>query len=291
LILAIASRASAQTPVNAFEYGKKEDVKEVEWKASASAGLVATTGNSRTVTFSGGALLSRKDTDNKFSLEGGFAFARSSVLVFSDTNMNGTIGPGEINRVDSTTAKNWMLKLRYDRFFEDVNSIFVAAKIGADEPAGKSLYGGGQIGYSRQLYKDDSNELVAEAGYDLTAQSFVAPNTDTLVIHSARLFVGYNGKLSADTGFLASVEGLFNLNSENAPQGNVSAFQDTRINAKAALTTKLASQISLRVAFLLKFDNSPAPLPLPSMTYDAGYLPLAETVDTQTEVSLIVNFL
>ena len=40
-----------------FEYGKKEDVKdvkEVEWNATAEAGVVFTTGNSETLTATGG---------------------------------------------------------------------------------------------------------------------------------------------------------------------------------------------------------------------------------------------
>src|SRR5262249_34859043 len=110
LICLVAATASAQEPK--FEYGKKEEVKEVEWKATASAGVIATTGNSRTVTLSGSALISRKDGDNKIALEAAGAYARSDILVFTDADMSGTIGPGEIDRQDSTTVKNWLLKLR-----------------------------------------------------------------------------------------------------------------------------------------------------------------------------------
>ena len=289
-LLLITSVAHAQAPPK-FDYGKAPEVKDVEWKASASSGLVLTSGNSHVLTLSGGAVISRKDVDNGLTLEGAFAFAKSSILVASDANMDGKIGPGEFDRVDSTTAKNWVAKLRYDRFFAESNSAFVAARIGADEIAGKDLFGGGQIGYSRRIFKDDSNELVAELGYDFTYESYVAPGVDALSIHSLRAFVGYTGKLTDDTGLLANVEGLFNLNTENAPPGNISAFQDTRINAKAALTTKIAKHIDFRVAFLLKFDNAPAPLPPFALPYAAGFVPLAETVDTQTEATIIVNFL
>src|SRR5262249_48131137 len=54
-----------------FQYGKREPLKgEVEWKASASAGLILTTGNSRALAFSGSALISRRDGDDKVTLEG-----------------------------------------------------------------------------------------------------------------------------------------------------------------------------------------------------------------------------
>ncbi len=52
------------------------------------------------------------------------------------------------------TAENWLVKRSGGRFFAEKNSGFVAARLGADEPAGKTIYGGGQLGYSRQLYKD-----------------------------------------------------------------------------------------------------------------------------------------
>src|SRR5262249_37694818 len=149
-----------------------------------------------TVTFSGSATASRRAGDDKVALEAAGAFARSDVLIFNDANGDMMIGPGEIDRQSSTTAKNWLVKLRYDRFFAGANSAFIAARLGADEPAGKELYGGGQVGYSRQLYKDAAHEVVAEIGYDLTFQSYVAPGLDELTIHSLRAFAGYTGKLT-----------------------------------------------------------------------------------------------
>jgi putative salt-induced outer membrane protein YdiY len=286
--LCVASAAHGQEPK--FEYGKKEEVKEVEWKASASAGFVLTTGNSRTLTLSGSAAASRKAGDDKLGLEAAGAYARSDVLVFTDKDMSGTIGPGEIDRETQTTAKNWLVKLRYDRFFAEKNSGYLAGKVGADEPAGKTLYGGGQIGYSRQLYKDEQHEVLAEIGYDFSYESYVAPNTKNQAIHSARLFAGYTGKLTEDTGLLANVEALFNLNEETGPTGDISSFEDTRVIAKTALTTKLAKHIDFRFAFTLKFDNAPAALPT-KIPFAMGFVPLADTVDTQTEATLIVNFL
>jgi hypothetical protein len=274
----------------AFEYGKHEDVKGVEWKATASAGMILTTGNSRALALSGSALLSRRDGDNKLSLEGSGAFARSEVQIAIDRDGSMTVGPDEIERDTQTTAKNWTAKMRYDRFF-GANSLFVSGRLGADQPAGKTLYGGGQVGYSRQVYKDDIHEIVSEIGYDFTYESYVSANADNLAIHSARVFLGYNAKLSADTGFLANIEALFNLNSESGPTGEISPFEDTRFIAKAALTTKLVSKVSFRFSFTAKYDNAPAPLPPFSLPYDPGFNPLADKLDALTEAALIVSFI
>ena len=43
-------------------------------------------------------------------------------------------------------------------------------------PAGKELVAGGQVGYSRQVYKDDHNRLVAELGYDMSLEQAAAPD-------------------------------------------------------------------------------------------------------------------
>jgi hypothetical protein len=291
LLLAVAAASGAVARAQSFEFGKREEVKAVEWKATASAGMILTTGNSRALALSGSALISRRDGDDKLTLEGSGAFARSELRIAIDQNGNGTVGPDEVTRDSQTTTKNWLAKLRYDRFFAGANSAFLSGRLGADEPAGKTLYGGGQIGYSRQLFKNDVHEIISEIGYDLTYESYVSPDAPNLAIHSARVFLGYNAKLSDDTGFLANIEALFNLNSETGPTGEIDPFEDTRLTAKAALTTKLFSRVSFRFSFTAKYDNAPAPLPTFGAPYDPGFIPLADKLDAITEVALIVSFI
>ena len=58
---------------------------------------------------------------------------------------------------------------------------------------------------------------VAELGYDLSYERYVqVPSTthDPVTIHSARLFAGETLTLTKATGITASVEALFNLNTE-----------------------------------------------------------------------------
>lgn len=274
-----------------FEYAKPEEVKVVEWKASAQAGLILTTGNSRSTSLSASLTASRKAGDNKLSLDAAGAYARSRIFIAEDANMNGTIGENEIDETTQTTTRNWLLKLRYDRFFGGgANSAYLTGKLGADKPAGKEIFGGGQIGYSRQLFKNADHEVVAEAGYDFTYESYVA-DVKSLQIHSARVFAGWTGKLSEDTGLLANIEALFNLNTEDGPTGDIKAFDDTRINAKAAITTKIWKRMDFRFGLTLKYDNAPAPQPPYALPYDAGFVPLADKTDLTAEAALIVNLL
>jgi len=284
------ARADEKTPK--FEFGKAEELKEVkkvEWKASAQAGVILTTGNSRTTTGAAGATASRKEGNNKLSLEATGAYARSSILIAVDGNADGVIEESEVTRNKTTATRAWGVKGRYDRFLTEHNSLYVTGVVSGDKPAGKEFVGGGQAGYSRLLYKSDRHEVTAEAGYDFSYENLVVgPGVS---IHSARFFVGYDGKLTADTGIKGSVESLHNVNSLDSAAGKVDPLEDTRINGSLALTTKLLDNISFWFGFTAKFDNAPAPRPpLPGFGW-ADPLPLADKLDTKTEATLIVNFL
>ena len=283
---AAAGPASAQPK---YEYGTKEEVKEVEYKASAQAGFILTRGNSETVTLSGGAKASRKDGANRLALEVNGAFARSTLLIANDADGNGELGLDEISEVEETTTQAWLVRGRYDRFFAgDKNSAYVLASIGADEPAGKELLAGGQVGYSRQLYKNDRHELVGEAGYDFTREQLI--NEDGNSIHSARLFAGYTGKLTDDTGLEGSIEALLNLNDVNTSVQEAGFLEDSKVVGRTALKTKLYDNISFQAAFTLKYDAAPAPLNF-DVPFADGVSLQADSIDTITEMAIIVNFL
>lgn len=296
---ALPARARADDPK--FDFAKPEDKAAaaaaaaakpaVEWKVSAQAGLVMTTGNSRTTTFSSGLAASRKEGGNRLALDAGGAYARSGIQLAIDDNGDGVLAPGEIRRIDQTTTKMWATKLRYDRFLTEHNSLYITALAGGDEPAGKEFVGGGQAGYSRSLFKNDMHNVVAEVGYDFTYEDFVGDG-DPVSIHSGRGFLGYEAKLSEDTGFAASGEILINVNELDTPAGPVDRGEDIRFNGKTAVTTKIYGAVSLRFSFTARFDDAPARRPpFEGLPYAAGFAPLADELDTLTELSLIVNVL
>ena len=182
-----------------------------------------------------------------------------------------------------------MLKGRYDRFLTKKNALFISAGVAADKPAGKELVGNGQVGYSRRIFADEKHELVGEVGYDFSYEDLVAG--DAVSIHSLRAFTGYKGKLREDVGVEGSLEALFNVNTLDTPTGEASAFEDARVNGQVAVTAKLTDHISFAFSFAAKFDNVPAPLPPFAIPYDDGLVLKADTLDTITKASLIVQFL
>jgi len=294
--LCAARTAAAQSkPDPAFKYGTKEEraevekAEKVEWKAAALAGLIMTTGNSRVTTISAGGNASRKEKGNKFSLEGGAAYARSSLFLAVDSNGNGLVDPNEVARPSQTTARAYHLTGRYDRFLTDNNSLYAVAGIAGDRPAGKDLVANGQVGYSRQVYQDEVHLLLAEVGYDFTYENLVAGESNS--IHSLRTFAGYAAKLSDDTGVDGSVEALFNVNDYDTPAGPIDRFQDNRVTSRMSITSKMFGDVSFRFAFEARYDNAPSPRPPFAIPYAPGFAPLAEPLDTKTEASLIYNFL
>jgi hypothetical protein len=296
-LLASASAHAQKDPK--FDFGKQEEVKVVEWKAMAKGGFAMTTGNSQTTVGTVTANVSRKEGNNKLALEGGAAYGRASNLIGVPDALGTTY---TTERQSITSTNNYYGKGRYDRFFTTNNAGYVSGQGAADKIAGKTFFGGGQAGYSRQVYKSDMHLLVAEIGYDFSYERYVqvpSKTLDPVSIHSARLFAGETLKLSAATGVTASVEALFNLNKEGAAISvdskttGVGAFKDTRVNAKLGLTTTLYKQLSIGFGFTLKYDQNPAVLPTPpgAGTATPADTFFAEKVDTLSELTLIMTFL
>ena len=314
LMLAAPSPASAQTNP-AFVFAKPEEVKvgapppppvdKVEWKAQVKTGTTATSGNSQSVNATAGLSVSRKQGANKFAFDAAAAYGESNIIVpvFDDAANPMTIT--SLERRSTTTNDNWLSKARYDRFFTTNNAGYVSAQVGGDRIAGKSLMFGGQIGYSRQLLKNDTHTLVSEIGYDYSNEHYVPQpmrTLDPVSIHSARLFVGETMKLSDASALNASVEAFLNLNREGAAINaetrtpGVDPLHDTRVVGKATLTTTLWKRLSIALGFTVRFDQNPAPRPVPSGSpagsmYSAMTFPFANRTDTLGEMALVYTFI
>ncbi len=295
-LLAMCQTSWAKDPE--FKHAKVEEEKEedkdkdkgAEWKAQAQAGLLMTTGNSSTNTLSSAFQASRKEGKNKVVLDLAGTYARSSIDIAADFNNNGFVDEVELQRITNTTSQSWLIKPRYDRFLSLHNALYVSAALYSDKPAGKSIVGSSQLGYSRILVSNKVHSVTLESGYDFSYEKLVA-TTPGLSIHSIRVFGGYQGKLSKDTSLNYSIESLFNLNELTTSAGPVEPLHDTRLENKISLTTSLYGNLSFSFSFLARYDSAPAPRPKLALPYADGFRPVADRLDTRTEAALIINFI
>jgi hypothetical protein len=312
--VALSGFAFAQNPaVPKFDLPKAPDkappedqAEIVEWKVQSKGGLLLTSGNSQARTGSLTLDASRQQGKNKLSLNGGIAYGKSNVLVPTLDMATPTPNVVGFTRRSDTATNEWKTRGRYDRFFTMNNAAYGLAQIGGDKIAGKRLYGGAQAGYSRQLLKNEMHTFVAELGYDFSYESYVqtpGKTLDAVAIHSARVFVGELFSLTKETGFNGSVEALFNLNKEKALLASdgtgattgVGPFKDTRLVGKLGLSTVLRKRLSFGFGVTVKYDQNPAPRPLPgsagSSVYAPMFQPFADKVDTLTEATMVYTFL
>ena len=287
--LVLAPAVAAAQPAPTFTYGKADELKDVEktdWDATAEAGLVVTTGNSQTITVSAGAKAARKQKQNKFAVEAGATFARSSNQV-ANAGADNVLSASEVTRQSVTSAEAYNVKLRYDRFLSTWDSLYVAALGGADVIAGKDFVGGGQVGYARVVYKSEEHEIGAELGYDFSYENLADGSSNN--IHSGRGFLGYKGKLAAETSADASLEVLVNGNRQS---DDVGPGEDTRATGTAGISTKITKGIALSVSITAKFDAAPAPFAAPAgVMLDPLDPPEKSMLDTTTKASLIITLL
>jgi hypothetical protein len=298
MMLLVPAFAYADEP--RFEY-QKSDAKPPHWDVQGKAGLLVSGGNSQSVSASASLSAAHTWDSNRFLIEGGLAYVRTTITVVNDANGNGTIdGPNEIDSIAQATSKAANLKARYDRFFggADQNSGFISGRVASDPPAGKQILGGGQLGYSRLLFKSDRFETTGELGYDFTyekdedAPPVIVPGVS---IHSLRGFVQETVRFPPQFGASAKVEVLGNMNAETAPNEDgsdtVGSFKDIRVNGNVTFTATVSSKVSIALGFTARYDMAPSLRPALGIPYAATYRPFADKVDTLTELSVVVNFL
>jgi len=294
---AASGAAHAQAPEIKQEFGKVEEVKTVVWKASASAGFSISTGNASVFTLSGGATASRNDGKNKiaFGIKG--IYGLTDIAVVNDLNGNKVVDDNsELTNQNKTTAAFLLGNFRYDRFFTTNNSGYISLNAGLDLPASKRFFGGGQIGYARQLVKTQMHLLSGELGYDLNYTNYLIPETppatfaEHVVLHSGRLYLGYVLTVGTHTSVEANVEALINFNVAHIGDRDVGVGEASRVNGQLAFTTKIWKPLSLRAASTLRYNNAPGLTTLFPFAPDfAGRY--NQKLDTLTELQLVVNFI
>lgn len=152
------------------------------------------------------------------------------------------------------TARNLNAKARYDFFMTRLDALFLATAFRWDPFAGIDRRNQGQVGYLRYFFREDNHRLWGEIGYDLTSDNYgpvegkpnaMVPDPDTAIIHSARLFLGYENKINPVLTYLGGLEGLINVEDPG----------DTRIAFANALHSAIANSFQLELKLTFLYDS------------------------------------
>ncbi len=240
-----------------------------------SLGGIVSTGNSRTIAFTGASNFRLRRTIHQFgaSVAGNY----------------GATGVPDTRRYESTVG-NVQGLARYDIFFAKDWTAFLQASARHDTFQGLNLRMNVDPGVAYYAINEANHRLWFEAGYDfqydlrtddsrtlLDDEGLPVLDDDgdtqfdpeiegSLANHAVRLYAGYSNKLSEKVSFDTSLEYL----------QSVILGRRFRINYLAGLSTQLAERFSLNVTFTLRYENDP--------------LPEIQKLDTITSFSLAYRF-
>jgi hypothetical protein len=236
-----------------------------------AAGGMWNTGNSRQLAATANGAFDKRFGDNGIgaSLLGNYAQGAA---------------PGENVQV---TSQNIQGRLRYDRYVQPNASVFVLETGRHDRLQGIDYRNNADVGFKYLFYKEVTNSLWAEIGYDLQydirrngARTVVDDNgnpildangqptilSKTETDHSVRLFVGFKHGFNQDVTLATGIEYL---------QSFVESTRN-RINYDALFAAQVGGGLSVGLGFSLRYDHDP--------------LPDKKRLDTATTVSLIYSF-
>lgn len=290
IAIALAALPAAVRAGPAFTFEKPRDVDGVTWSGKLRVGAYQTGGNTQSLGYSAEGHLTRTTPGQRLVLGGAVAYARSRLLVPAESNGTPGIGPDEVHEVTRTTRKSWSAHARWDRFLPARGSLYLLAGAASDEPAGKQLVLGAQVGYGVDVVRTKGHAVRLELGYDFSREDPIAPPS-RIDIHSARLFAGYAGELLEPVTLEASIEALTNLNEEQGAAGPLRPFEDTRVLAKLQVRVKINGTLSTGLQIKAAYDAAPAARPPPpGASWAAGFTPLAERLDTTSELFVMAKF-
>ncbi|MEM6954678.1 MAG: DUF481 domain-containing protein [Myxococcota bacterium] len=260
-----------------------------------AAGGVFNGGNTNSWSLNAGTNLRFVRGRHGLSVEWLFTYGRAAARrgaddpeVVAGTAEEGTFGDTE------DVARNSNARARYDFFLTDNDILFAALVHRWDTFAGLDTRLQGQLGYLRYFLNEEKHQIWGEIGYDITYDTFVADVEDD-VVHSARLYVGYNNQLRENVQFRLGLEALFDFEKffgnadtdEEGFPGNDGDFgENLRLTFDAGLNVTVVDSLQLGIAFKLLYDEQPAGF---AISEDRNVL--LERVDTITTLSLVYSIL
>jgi putative salt-induced outer membrane protein YdiY len=272
LLVSLLTTAAHAQPADAPKHEEKaatEAFSKDVTNFNSSLGGSLNTGNTEALLLNVGTTFAMVRGHHGLGLSMDFAYGRANV---PNDAVNGMVD----------TARNLRSRGRYDLFLSDMDALFLAGMYRWDVFAGLDARLSGQVGYLRNLYRQEKLRLWGELGYDLTYDNYDPDplrdaNNNRLkgynYTHSARVFLGYDNQINSAVTVLTGIEGLFNV--EHA--------KDVRFNWDLAVRSAIIGRLQLELKLSMQFDNEPVP---------AGPGKDAKSkLDTQTKANLIYTLI
>ena len=235
---------------------------------SAELGTSVATGNAIFYTVAGSVAASHEWQRNKLGVVGGINIGGAK----SDLDGDGLLSAAERAADYQDNVKRYFTEARYDRFFSDVDSLYVLAGAFHDPFAGYDLRSHEQLGYSRRWIKNDTTEFATEVGFDYAQEDYTQEAIDGgsepyQDVFAARVMLGLSHKFNDNVAFTDTFE----------VYENVIDTKDLRLLNTAAVSATLSTKLSLKLSHSLIFDNVPV----------EGFVSLDQT----TMATLVANIL
>lgn len=213
------------------------------FNGEAEAGAVIISGGTDSESYAGKAKTTYKHEKNLYTAQGRYLR---------------TISNGD------ESARNWEAGLRYDHELTEYIGIFVGHKAESDVYNGYIQRDSSDLGMKQYLIRSDVQSWTVEAGYryTLTHPTVGDDSRDSF----GRLYTEYSQVINPTLSFKYWAEYLPNFTENDAWLGNT----------EASLNVMLSSVFSLKLAYLLQYQNLPA----------AG----AEYTTTTSTMNLVAKF-
>jgi len=201
---------------------------QAEYKNESEAGVVIASGNSRSQSMSfkqdGKYLWSEKNT---LGLKGSFLQSKSF---------------GVLN------SKRWDVALRYDRELSPRFSLFAGQGVESDRFAGFLQRYNSDLGPRYVIYREEKAwDWIAELGYRYSRERRTAGQVVNK--QQARLYSEINRSWTATASSKLWAEYIHDFSNST----------DWALNAELSTTAAISSYLSVKLAYLLKYDHQPAP--------------------------------
>lgn len=246
LLVLLMAPTRAMDAEEVFDEAEKETdlVDKPGATLSAEFGASITGGNTQTTVLSGSVTGGYRWDGNGLSGQGLGEYGRSIV----DADGDGTLSAAERRAGYQRTAQKLAVDLRYDRYLDQRDSLYLLAGYLNDPFSGYELRVHGQTGFSRSLVDTHVHTLTGELGFDVAREVYtsgVVPAADTR--YYGRGFLGWVGTLNDSAQFGQSLEAFDDL--EN--------FSDIRLISETALTVRASEILSLKAGYRVEYDSVP----------------------------------